>query len=82
MDDHYGCHTDHPLLKVLNLRDNRLTFKPVGKETILERWLRLKENLQTCKPNGVRGMKLLDYFRQGLNLKIKELLSTFAKREC
>jgi len=66
MDEHYGYHTDHPLLKLLNLRDNLLTFKQVGEETILELWQRFKAILQTYPSHGMTDKTLLDCFYQGL----------------
>ena len=66
MDDHYGYHTNHPLLKLLNLRNNLLTFKQVGDEIIQDMWLKFQAWLQRCPSHGKADKALLECFYWGL----------------
>jgi len=71
MDNHYGYHTNHPLLKLLNLGDKLLTFKHAGEETILEMWLRFKAILQTCSSHEMPNKTYWIAFIGVSNPKIK-----------
>jgi len=66
MEYHYGLHTDHPLLKLLNLRDNLLTFKQVGDETLEEMWLKFQTILSPCPSHGMTDKALLECFYRSL----------------
>lgn len=59
-DEQYGCHTNHPLLKLLKLRDILLTSKQSWEETISEMCLSFEQILQTCLMECDK--KLLDCF--------------------
>uniref|UniRef100_M1DE03 Uncharacterized protein n=1 Tax=Solanum tuberosum TaxID=4113 RepID=M1DE03_SOLTU len=83
-DEHYGYHTYHPLLKLLNLRDNLLTFKQAVEETISELWWRFKaiveENnfsLRECKQGnrheGVQSNDTSSLIQQKLDEHDKKL---------
>lgn len=52
MDDHYGYHTDHPLLKLLNFTDNLLTFKLEVEEKITSIWVMFKKLLEPYSSHG------------------------------
>ena len=66
MDNHYGYHTDHPLVKLLNLMDNVLSLKQVGDETIQEMWLKFQVALQTYPTHGMTNKALQERFYWGL----------------
>uniref|UniRef100_M1DV66 Retrotransposon gag protein n=1 Tax=Solanum tuberosum TaxID=4113 RepID=M1DV66_SOLTU len=73
MDDHYGYHTDHPLLKLLNLRDNLLTFKKIGDETIQEMWLKFHAVLQLYSSHGMTDKALQECFYRDLGPKNRSI---------
>uniref|UniRef100_M1DV41 Uncharacterized protein n=1 Tax=Solanum tuberosum TaxID=4113 RepID=M1DV41_SOLTU len=77
MDDHYGYHTDHPLLKLLNLRDNLLTFKQVGNETIQQIWLKFQSTLQPFPSHGMYDKTLLECFYWGLGPEKRSIVDRF-----
>ncbi len=73
MDNHFGYHTDHQFLKLLNLRDNLLTFKQVGDETIQEMWLKFQTMLQPCLSHGMTDEGLLECFYRGLGFENRSI---------
>lgn len=60
---------DNTKLKLLNRRDNLLTFRKVGGETIHEIWQRFQKIFQTCPTHGMSNELLLEFFYRGLSLK-------------
>uniref|UniRef100_M1DQP7 Uncharacterized protein n=1 Tax=Solanum tuberosum TaxID=4113 RepID=M1DQP7_SOLTU len=60
-----GYQMDHPLLRLLNLRDNLLMFKQLGGKTIHEMWSRFKAILQQCLTDGMPDKLLLECFYRG-----------------
>jgi len=65
----YWYQMKHPLLKLLNLRDNLVAFKQLGDETIQEMWLKFQTVLQPCPTHGISDKVLLECFYRGLGLK-------------
>lgn len=57
---------DHPLLKLLTLRDNLLKFRKEGEESIPNLWLKFKEILQPYPSHWMSNKKLLDCFYRGI----------------
>ena len=66
MDDHYGYHTNHPLLKLLNFMDTLLTFKQEGEETISDKWQKFQAVPQPRPSHGMTDKALLECFYRGL----------------
>ena len=65
-NESYGYQTDHPLLKLFNLRDNLLTFKQIGGETVQEIWLKFQPVLHPCTDHGMSDNVLLECFSRVL----------------
>ncbi|WMV08775.1 hypothetical protein MTR67_002160 [Solanum verrucosum] len=70
-----GDPMDHPPLRLMNLRDNILTFKQLEGDTIHELWPRFKALLQQCPTDGIPDKMLLECFYRGL----AQLLDRMAK---
>uniref|UniRef100_M1DTJ7 Uncharacterized protein n=1 Tax=Solanum tuberosum TaxID=4113 RepID=M1DTJ7_SOLTU len=73
MDDHYGYHTDHPLLKLLNLMDNLPTFKQAANDTIQEMRLKFQSVLQPCLSHEISDKMLLECFYRGLGPEYRSI---------
>ena len=74
IDDHYGYHMDHPMLKLQNFRVNLLTFKQYVEEPITELWLRFKEISQTCLSSRMQDKTLFDCFYKGLKPESRRIV--------
>uniref|UniRef100_M1DC90 Integrase core domain containing protein n=1 Tax=Solanum tuberosum TaxID=4113 RepID=M1DC90_SOLTU len=69
-----GDQMDHPLLRLMILRDNIQTFKQLEGKTIHELWPRLKALLQQCLTHEIPDKMLLECFYKGLGPEHKKVV--------